>query len=110
MDNKTLIKLWENDTKRKAFLDAYKEWGEWINTPELALRYYRYILPDGTAIIAMEYKNNLNNYVRKETDVLYYVQHKGSFICPGYSSRLWSVADLLKKEKVRMQQEGKKKQ
>lgn len=109
MENKNLIQLWGNNEKRQVFLTAYKEWGVWFTTPELELTYYRYILPDGTAIIALEYRRDPSYYSKEETGVLYYVQREGAFVCPGCTNSLWNVADLLKDAKVKLQQESKNK-
>ncbi len=56
MTNVELIRLWANDEKRRAFLANYKEWGVWLNITELGLVYYKYDLPKGHCILAMEYK------------------------------------------------------
>lgn len=62
MTNKELLKLWANDTKRRAFIDTYKDWGEWFSVPELEMVFYKYDLPDGSKIIVAEHwaKNYCN--------------------------------------------------
>ena len=50
-----LIRLWANDEKRRTFLADYKEWGVWLDISELGLVYYKYDLPKGHRILAMEY-------------------------------------------------------
>ena len=50
-----LIKMWSNDQKRAAFIKDFKAWGVWFTQPELNLTYYKYDLPDGSRLIAMEY-------------------------------------------------------
>ena len=57
--NQELVKLWTNDQKRKSFINDYKAWGVWITQPELDLTYYKYDLPGGGRIIAMEYLRSL---------------------------------------------------
>ena len=53
--NQQLVKLLANDQKRRAFVNNYKAWGLWFSQPELDLTYYKYDLPSGGRIIAMEY-------------------------------------------------------
>jgi len=50
-----LLSLWSNDQKRREFIKNYKVWGWWFSQPELNLTYYKYDLPGGGRIIAMEY-------------------------------------------------------
>jgi hypothetical protein len=50
-----LVKLWANDQKRREFVKDYKTWGVWFEQPELDLTYYKYDLPGGGRLIAMEY-------------------------------------------------------
>ncbi len=56
MTNNELVRLWANDEKRRTFLADYKEWGVWLNITELGLVYYKYDLPKGHRILAMEYQ------------------------------------------------------
>ena len=107
-NNKNLIKLWANNEKRQTFLSDYKSWGVWFTTPELELMYYRYLLPDGTTIIATEYRRELTQYSKEEIGVLYYTQGEGTFVCPKYASSIGYVAELLKAAKVKLQQDAKK--
>ena len=53
--NHQLVKLLANDQKRRAFVNNYKAWGLWFSQPELDLTYFKYDLPCGGKIIAMEY-------------------------------------------------------
>lgn len=50
-----LLSLWSNDQKRREFIKNYKVWGCWFTQPELDLTYYKYDLPGGGRIIAMQY-------------------------------------------------------
>ena len=106
LENKELIKIWNNDNNRKAFLNAYKEWGLWCNTPEVELDYYRYILPDGTAIIAMEHNHRAYSYEKDyywDKSVTYYIQKPDSPFTPDNHRTISMVADLLKEAKVKLQ-------
>jgi hypothetical protein len=53
--NQDFITLWANDRKRRDFLKDFKSWGKWFTQPELDLTFYKYDLPGGSRIIAMEY-------------------------------------------------------
>lgn len=50
-----LLKLWSNDQKRREFVQNYSVWGVWFTQPELELTFYKYDLPGGGRVIAMEY-------------------------------------------------------
>lgn len=45
----------KNKIERERFLENYKDWELWKEIPELELKFYRKVLPNGTAIIATEY-------------------------------------------------------
>jgi len=101
-DNKNLIQAWSNDGKRKQFIEAYKDWGVYESVPKFDLVYYRYMMPDGTAVYAMEhnqktydYQNGRGSQEVWKTGVTYYIQKKGEPFAPT-SSSLWAIADLMK--------------
>jgi len=106
-DNKNPIQLWGNDQKRKAFLEAYKEWGLWFETPELELKYYRYQLPNGTTIIVQEHNHRVYETYQKhrwDRGVFYYVQKPDEpAFSPDFKQRLSYAADMLKDAKIAMQ-------
>ena len=110
-ENNNLIKLWGNNEKRQAFLEAYKDFGEWFRVPELDLVFYRYTLPSGDIIIAMEHKQITYHSSSKgdwKSGVRYYLQGKNEPFTPYSNRSLWNVADLLKDAKVKLQQKSKK--
>ena len=45
----------KNKTQREEFLNNYRTWELWKEIPELELKFYRYVFPNGTTIIATEY-------------------------------------------------------
>ena len=47
----------KNNEERKEFLAKYREWPVWFEVPQAEETYYRYILPDGSAIVICEYKH-----------------------------------------------------
>jgi len=116
--NQNLIQAWKNDAARKAFLAAYKEWGEWLRVPELNLILFRYELSSGDTIIAMEYmQRTYGRYIAGERDrngawtadgLRYYIQRKGEPFTPTSNVNIGWANELLKTEKVRMQKEAKK--
>ena len=110
-DSKNLIQLWKNGDGRKAFLEGYKDWGEWTRTQELDLVFYRYALPNGDTVIAMEHNCYTYRNARGgewERDVRYYIQKKDTPFTP-LTASLYTVTDLLKDEKIRLQKEQKNK-
>jgi len=52
---KELLELWANDKARREFINNYKVWGVWFTQPELDLTFYKFDLPGGGRIIALEY-------------------------------------------------------
>jgi len=110
-DNINLVQAWSNDDKRKQFIEAYKDWGVYETVSKLDLAYYRYEMPDGTIIYAMEHNQKTYDYQNgtKEgwkTGVSYYIQKKGDRFMPSPSS-IWAVADLMKQAKMEFQRECK---
>ena len=108
-DNQKLISLWANDSKRKEFLEAYKEWENGPQVNELDLQFYFYALNNGDTIIAMEH-NTFSYFHSRDGElkrnVRYYLRSKDQAFIPNACS-IWNVADKLKEEKVRMQKEMK---
>ena len=68
----------KNKAQREQFLENYKEWELWKEIPELELKFYRFVFPNGTTIIATEYPcEKFADYraghfeYKKDTDVCY---------------------------------------
>lgn len=57
----------KNMAERKAFVNDYRNWGMYVEVPELSMRVYRKKLPDGTTIYATEIKEP-TSYPAKEYD------------------------------------------
>lgn len=62
-----LPKLKNND-QRKEFLRTYRDWQVWFEVPQADEVYYRYILPDNSAIVICEYKQSTTWFVNKYLD------------------------------------------
>lgn len=45
----------KNKGERERFLEEYRSWELWKEIPELELKFYRKVLPNGTVIIATEH-------------------------------------------------------
>jgi len=111
-DKTKLIKTWGNDKKRRDFLCAYLDWGLWLTTPELDLAYYRYTMPDGKIIIAMEHKShvyqgyNAEHQYKWKNGVSYFIQKPDEPFTPNSKSSISAVADLLKEAKVSLQKKA----
>jgi hypothetical protein len=69
------MQLWANTDKRREFIRNYSEWGVWLTVPELGLTCYKYDLPDGGRILAMEYQHESH-----------YSGEEGCCSCPCYYS------------------------
>ena len=57
----------KNNEQRKEFLSKYRDWPVWFEVPQADEVYYRYILPDGIAIVICEYKQYVE-WKEKYTD------------------------------------------
>jgi hypothetical protein len=106
-----LIKLWSNDQKRKEFIRSFKEWGVWLTLPELDLTFYKFDLPDGVRLIAMEHLRRDYNYKMLDKEATYVTGYKlyvqsGAHFCPNQSSE-YVVADELKIQKEKLIKELK---
>ena len=102
-----LVQLWMNGDKRKEFAKNYKAWGIWLTVPELGQTYYRYDLPDGGRILAMEYQR-INPYPASgegelQTITIYYLWD-GEYFSPSSASEYF-ITDRLKNLKVTLQKE-----
>ncbi len=98
MTNVELVRLWANDEKRRAFLANYKEWGVWLNISELGLVYYKYDLPKGHRILAMEYQR-VDPYAPEsgaplQTVVNYFIWEDGDRFDPSAAVETY-IADWL---------------
>lgn len=50
------LPVMRNNDQRKEFLNAFHDWPVWFKVPEASEVYYRYDLPDRTALVICEYK------------------------------------------------------
>ena len=78
-----LPKLKNND-QRKEFLKTYRDWLVWFEVPQADEVYYRYILPDGSAIVICEYKQYVDwkeRYTDENPESTY---TKSYLLEPGY--------------------------
>jgi hypothetical protein len=101
--------MWSNDQKRREFVKDFKPWGVWFIQPELGLTFYKYDLPDGNRIIAMEYVREPYYYEESKGDVItccrLYLQ-KEKYFNPSPVSE-YVIADHLKELKVKLIKEQK---
>lgn len=74
-----------NNEQRKAFLKDYRSWPVWFTVPQAEETYYRYWLPDGSAIVMCEYKQYnawwTNKYIGKDPETTYAAEY---LLEPGY--------------------------
>jgi hypothetical protein len=106
-----LLKLWTNDTARREFINNFKVWGVWFTQPELDLTFYKYDLPGGGKIIAMEYLREPYSSERRDgsdesvTRYKLYLQ-QGEHFEPSASSDGF-IAERLKELKSNLAKEQK---
>lgn len=103
--NKNLIKLWSNDGKRREFLKTYQDWEQWLIVPELDFVFFRYEMPNGTIILALEHKVrdwSDHNVRQFKTDTSFFVLDANDPFWPDSKKSKWSVADLLKDAKAEL--------
>lgn len=69
----------KNKAERERFLKEYRSWELWKEIPELELKFYRKVLPNGTVIIATEHTcmvfdswHKVSKY-KKSTSVKYHL-------------------------------------
>jgi hypothetical protein len=105
--NQELLRLWANAEKRKSFLKSYKEWGTWLTVSELGLTYFKYELPKGGRIVAMEYQRAtpypMEDEERLQTIAIYYLWDGEHFI-PNPAGEYY-ITDRLKNLKMELQKE-----
>jgi len=108
--DKELIKLWANNDKRREFVDTFKSWGVYAETPELNLTFYQYILPDDSKLIVMEHmqKNyyNCDNPNDWKIGTKTYLQ-KNKYFMPD-SASTYEVCDHLKNLKQTLVEKERK--
>ena len=74
----------KNNEQRKEFLRTYREWPVWFEVPQADEIYYRYILPDNSAIVICEYKQYVawkERYTEENPESTY---TKSYLLKPGY--------------------------
>jgi hypothetical protein len=108
-DKKTLMKLWRNYESREVFFKAYRDWGVWFSVPEVDFTFFRYQLPNGDTIIAMEH--NRHTYVgikegyQWSTGVRYYIKKSGKLFTPDNLTSSSALNEILKNVKTALQKE-----
>lgn len=70
----------KNKTERENFLKNYKSWELFKEIPEIEIKLYRYVFPNGTVIIATEHAiftydrfESGRSYYKKTTEVKYHL-------------------------------------
>ena len=98
-----LMQLWGNTDKRREFIKSHREWGVWLTVPELGLVYYRYELPDGGRILAMEYQSESHYTEGLQTYTTYYLWD-GEHFTP-HSASEYIIIERLKNLKAVLHEE-----
>lgn len=70
----------KNKAERERFLEDYRSWELWKEIPELELKFYRKVFPNGTVIIATEHARMVFDHFspkgskyKKSIDVKYHL-------------------------------------
>lgn len=59
----------KNDQERTDFLESWKNWPLWFESPQIEARYYRYMFDDGSYIVAVSYRrSNWSRYSRMKEE------------------------------------------
>ena len=97
-----LIKAWGNDESRKAFIQKYETWSVDVEVSKYDMTYYKYVLPDGSYILAMKHNDTAYNpekgeygYVKR---VWYYLLNENARFIPNTAS-VTQVCEKLKEMK-----------
>jgi Zn-finger nucleic acid-binding protein len=109
-----LLKLWANDRKRREFAQNYKAWGVWFTQPELDLTFYRYDLPGGGRVLAMEYLREPYQNERHDENEESVANHKfylqrGKYFNPTAASE-HEIAERLKEIKEALNDDRKQRE
>ncbi|MEG1972409.1 MAG: hypothetical protein RR315_04550 [Oscillospiraceae bacterium] len=112
MGNEGFIKLWKNDKSRRDFLEHYSEWEIWLDSEDLQATFYRFILPKGLTIVALEYW--CENFLKGENESKYklgvkYYLLSDNYFSPEHSKSISAVADYLKIVKEEFVKENRRK-
>lgn len=94
------IKRWSNHEARRQFLKTYKEWDEWVRVDELQLVFRKFEISEENWIVAMEYRGV---YAYCES-VKYFIHTPAKPFQP-HPEQEYTITELLKKEKMRLQAE-----
>ncbi len=68
-----MIMRLKNRTERENFIKNYGKWGVWKEIPELKLKYYRYMLPNGAYIIITEYSISIPYRQTTQENIKYHL-------------------------------------
>lgn len=74
----------KNNDQRKDFLKTYRDWPVWFEVPQADEVYYRYILPDDSAIVICEYKQYVEWKEKYMDDNPESTYTKSYLLNPGY--------------------------
>ena len=95
-----------NTEKRLKFIDSYKEWGVWIEIPDLKVKIYKIAFPTGEVLYATEYPSH--SYFMKECPVVAFRFLKHDGIYGQHADTRSDVVNQLKELKMKYCEEMKK--
>ena len=84
MEEQPELPTLKNNEQRRAFLESYRSWPVWFDVPQAEETYYRYILPDGSAIVICEYKQYVKWKEKYKDENPESIYKTGFLLDPGY--------------------------
>lgn len=110
MGNERLIRLWKNDKSRREFLENFHDWEVWADVGNLNVTFYRLVLPNGRAIVALEYwqenHSKGTNEPKYNLRVRYYLL-PDNYFSPYSDKSVSAIAEYLKGLKEELVKENK---
>lgn len=90
-----------NMEKRERFVKDYQSWGIWLDIPQLGIRVYKAVLPEGQSVVVTEFTTKYG-----KTGIYRYVGSDGYYAA--YSDCISVIAHSLKDLKVKYCAERRK--
>ncbi|MBE5040535.1 hypothetical protein [Ructibacterium gallinarum] len=95
-----------NMEKRQRFIEDYQSWGVWLDIPQLGVRVYKAVLPEGQSVIVTEFitkygKIGIYRYVGSDG---YYSPYSDSISVIAYSLKDLKVKYCAERRKEKLKE------
>lgn len=87
-----------NIKKRQEFIEGYEKWGAWLEIPQLNVKIYKAILPEGQSMTITEFSNS-NIYTTYKSCAYRYSSKDTAY--NSYPDSLYILVEKLKELKVK---------